>query len=58
MTQEEYKEYKAFMYNEENIENCACCPMNRGFDCWEAEYPCGQQNCWVTIHCQYNEREC
>ena len=58
MSPDEYKNYIAFMHDEKNIEKCDCCPMNRGFDCWESNYPCGQQNCWVAVHCQYNERKC
>ena len=39
--------YKKFMYNEENAFNCDSCPENH-----TGEYRgCGQQNCWVCVHC-------
>lgn len=48
---EKLKEYREFMFNPDNIENCAECPErgnnNRGFG-----LPCGQQNCWVRVHCK------
>lgn len=49
MTREEYIE---FMYNPNNIRNCANCPENNGCassDC-ERKLPCGQYNCWVSVH--------
>ena len=48
-------DYMAFMFNEENEFNCENCPDNRGFSTWGGNFPCGQQNCWVTCHNQYSE---
>ena len=49
MTNEQYMD---FMYNRENIGSCEGCPENRGDDGHEANgHPCGQQNCWVSVHC-------
>ena len=44
------KEYKGFMYNEENAYNCDNCPENIG-DKDETVFPCGQYHCWVVRHC-------
>lgn len=46
------EEYMTFMYTTENEYNCMQCPHNDGF---EGDLPCGQQNCWVTVHCRTNE---
>lgn len=57
MTEKEKKEINKineFLYNPENIGNCSECPMNEDFDSWEGKKPCGQQNCWVLIHCNRN----
>ncbi len=43
----ELKEYKKFMYDEQNEYNCSECPEN----CSGKYKGCEQQNCWVTIHC-------
>lgn len=43
------KEVVNFLCTEENIENCEACPYNDGFS---GRYPCGQQHCWVAIHCE------
>ena len=43
-------EYVAFMTNPLNAHNCKDCPENYGFSSWGGNYPCGQQNCWVTCH--------
>ena len=51
---EEYKRaYCAFMYCAENIGCCAICPENNGQDggAGRVAGPCGQQHCWVSIHC-------
>ena len=41
-----------FLYTRSNIGNCRNCPYNRGEDGHESNgNPCGQQNCWVRIHC-------
>ena len=61
MTKDEkrIKDYCAFMYNPENIGNCAECPENRdfvqgsGYICG----PCGQQNCYVDVHCNPEKYE-
>lgn len=49
ISEEERKKYVEFMYNPENEYNCDECPENKDFDDWEGKYPCGQQNCWVTL---------
>ena len=48
------KEYIHFMCNPENSLNCAECPENEERDLNRADrcYPCGQQHCWVDIHCR------
>lgn len=43
------EEYREFMFNEHNEFLCSCCPENKGYS---NPLPCGQQNCWVTIHAQ------
>lgn len=48
------EEYMAFMYSPENEYNCDHCPHNDGFS---GRLPCGQQNCWVTVHCRASEEE-
>ena len=56
MTREEIKDYQDFMYDPENIERCDCCPENRGFSSWPGHrLPCGQDNCWVVVHCKSQE---
>lgn len=40
--------YKAFMYNPDNVRNCLECPENIGNS---SNLPCGQQNYWVSCHC-------
>ena len=54
MTKEQKrKDYVKFMYNPDNIGNCAECPENRSFVQGSSYIcgPCGQQNCWVDVHC-------
>ena len=41
-------EYRRWMQNPENSHNCENCPENSGYD----GLPCGQQNCWVDLHCE------
>ncbi len=41
-------QYKQFMYDSDNSHNCGNCPENNGN---EDTLPCGQQHCWVDIHC-------
>lgn len=49
-----YREkYIDFMYNPENIGHCDKCPENRGFSDWQGCLPCGQQHCWVRVHCGF-----
>lgn len=43
--------YVGFMYNEANVCKCEDCPENIGCDSWQGRLPCGQQNCWVSAHC-------
>lgn len=53
MTEQERREYVAFMCNIENEYNCDKCPENKDADTdFCRQYPCGQQNCWVTCHCR------
>ena len=52
MTNEEIRNYKNFMCNRENSHNCEQCPENCGSDNWQHKLPCGQQNCWVDVHCK------
>lgn len=43
--------YKKFMYNRNNVYNCTECPEN-----FTGKYMgCGQQNCWVSVHCDREE---
>ena len=42
-------EYEAFMSEPGNRLNCERCPKNDDMD---GRLPCGQQNCWVDIHCR------
>lgn len=52
------REYSDFMYNPENIYNCAECP-ERGCGCSNGcGNPCGQQQCWVIAHCGDADDEC
>lgn len=41
------KDYRHFMCQKENEFNCSFCPENNGMS---SRYPCGQQNCWITVH--------
>lgn len=43
---ENLHKYNEFMHNPDNIGNCSACPES---NCGEH---CGQQNCWVSVHCQ------
>lgn len=53
MTEETVRKVQEFLYNEDNIKNCSECPMNFGMEEGSSRIagPCGQQNCWVEIHC-------
>ena len=51
------EEYIKFMCNKSNSHNCKNCPENRQFSDWGGNLPCGQQNCWVIVHCDSNEQE-
>ena len=51
------QEIKEFLYNKDNVCNCNECPYNEGFDNWEGKLPCGQQNCWVTVHTEMDQEE-
>ena len=48
MSQLTKEEYTEFMYNKKNIHNCERCPENNKD---KDKLPCGQYNCWVSIHC-------
>lgn len=43
------KELREFVGNEKNIGKCDHCPYNDGFS---RGLKCGQQNCWIRIHCR------
>ena len=47
-------DYKTFMYDENNVRKCDGCPENKGMasDASGNRLPCGQYNCWVSVHCQ------
>lgn len=46
------EQYIQFMYNKDNILNCEACPENNGMtSAGRIAGPCGQQNCWVAVHC-------
>ena len=38
-----------------NEYNCKECCYNIGCDSFQNRYPCGQWNCWVTVHCDRAE---
>lgn len=44
-------EYRKFMCNMNNEYNCSECPENKELDNHNDKLSCGQQNCWVTCHC-------
>ena len=48
-----------FLYNADNIGRCEECPCNDGHERGAAYIvgPCGQQNCWVSVHVNYEEDE-
>lgn len=48
MTDEQIEAYKQFMYDPQNEYCCEKCPENQDFS---GNLPCGQQHCWVTVHC-------
>lgn len=49
-------EYRKFMADPSNAMKCDGCPANEGFSDWpETRLPCGQFNCWVTMHQQERE---
>lgn len=50
---DELNEYRNFIYDSSNIINCDKCPHNN--DDTMSKLPCGQQNCWVKIHCERND---
>lgn len=51
MTNEQVKAYMEFMHNKDNECKCANCPANEGCK-GNNQLPCGQYNCWVTVHCK------
>lgn len=59
MNIEERMQYITFMYNPDNAGNCAECPMNAGIQRGGAYIagPCGQQNCWVDVHCAAQQEQ-
>ena len=48
-----------FLYNADNIGNCEECPYNDGYERGAAYIvgPCGQQNCWVSVHVNNYEED-
>lgn len=50
-------DYGQFMHNPDNVHNCEHCPANAEFDGWQDRLPCGQQHCWVAIHCERSQEE-
>lgn len=44
------KEYMEFMYNRDNAHKCDKCP-EKGPWGNGTNNPCGQPQCWVTVHC-------
>ena len=42
------EQYRDFMYDIDNLYNCGNCPENNGNT---DTLPCGQQHCWVDVHC-------
>lgn len=55
MNREELSKYIEFMCNPENEYACDECPENIGSSSWQNRLPCGQQHCWVTMHCKEEE---
>lgn len=49
-------EYLEFLYNEKNIGQCDICPEYSGDNGWCGNLPCGQQHCFVRLHCEANKR--
>ena len=49
LTKSDYQEYISFMNDPKNIMNCDSCPENSHRK--ESNLPCGQQHCWVELHC-------
>lgn len=49
---EYFKRYCEFMYDRNNIRNCAECPENIGDEGYN-RYLCGQYRCWVAMHCNH-----
>ena len=48
-----YEQYLAYMSNPSHICECENCPENRGRGDDRNNYrECGQQNCWVRLHCE------
>lgn len=43
------KQFMDWLHNPQNICNCENCIYN--MDNTASRYPCGQQNCWVEVHC-------
>lgn len=42
--------YNAFMHNRDNTYKCHKCPKEEEAN-YYGKHPCGQEKCWVTIHC-------
>ena len=52
-------DYMRFMNNRFNEFKCDRCPANEGMESTSCNrcYPCGQQSCWVTVHCERHHWE-
>ena len=50
-------DYVEFMFDRSNEMQCDRCPENSGCSNWQYRLPCGQQNCWVTVHCDHAEQQ-
>lgn len=51
------QQYLDFMFNVDNVMNCENCPENRQCSSWGGNLPCGQQNCWISVHCDNDEND-
>lgn len=47
-----------FLTNPKNRKKCKECPYNEGFSSGSDhnQYPCGQYNCWVSLHVKRVEK--
>lgn len=59
MNNDLYKtKYSEFMYDRKNEFCCYRCPhADDNAKSYGTVGPCGQQHCWVTVHCQDAEKD-